>query len=60
MEIHELFRASLEVITDRHELSIPPEVSMQALKGYSIYALKAVFNGHGDGLREIVKKNLSS
>ena len=48
----------LEVITDRHELSMPPHLTMAYVKGFSLYALKAIFNGHGDELIELAKVNL--
>lgn len=48
----------LEVITDRHELSMPPKMEMAYAKGFSLYALKAVLNGHGNELIELAKVNL--
>ncbi|MGR5352072.1 ubiquinone-dependent pyruvate dehydrogenase [Vibrio sp. DNB22_19_2] len=50
--------ALLEVMTDHHELSMPPSINVQQVKGFSLYALKAIFNGYGDELVGIVKINL--
>ncbi|WP_066015134.1 ubiquinone-dependent pyruvate dehydrogenase [Endozoicomonas atrinae] len=48
----------LEVITDRHEISMPPKMELAYGKGFSLYALKAVLNGYGDELIELAKVNL--
>ncbi|GAA4650972.1 ubiquinone-dependent pyruvate dehydrogenase [Kistimonas scapharcae] len=48
----------LEVITDRHELSLPPKMEFAYGRGFSLYALKAVLNGYGNELIELAKVNL--
>ncbi|HIF9190082.1 TPA: ubiquinone-dependent pyruvate dehydrogenase [Photobacterium damselae] len=50
--------ALLEVITDKHELSMPPKIQLAQEKGFAIYMLKALFNGYGDELVEVAKTNL--
>lgn len=50
--------ALLEVITSSNELSMPPNLQAEHIKGFGLYALKAVLNGHGDELINIAKINL--
>lgn len=50
--------ALLEVITDKHELSMPPKIQLAQEKGFAIYMLKAPFKGYGDELVEVAKTNL--
>ncbi|MDG6897409.1 pyruvate dehydrogenase [Actinobacillus delphinicola] len=50
--------ALLEVITDKNEIGMPPKVTNEQRKGFAIYMLKAVFNGHGNQLIDIAKTNL--
>ncbi len=50
--------ALLEVITDKNELSLPPKIKLDQEKGFSIYTLKALFNGYGDELIDIAKTNI--
>jgi thiamine pyrophosphate-dependent acetolactate synthase large subunit-like protein len=50
--------AVVDVVTNRQELSMPPEITLQEMKGFSLYALKAVMNGKGDELLNLAKTNL--
>ena len=40
--------ALLDVVTNRQELSMPPKLQAEQVKGFSLYVLRAVMNGRGD------------
>ncbi len=50
--------ALVEVLTDRHELALPPKISYGELKGFSLYATRTILSGGGDELVELTKSNL--
>jgi pyruvate dehydrogenase (quinone) len=50
--------ALVEVVVSRQELSMPPTITLEQAKGFSLFALKAVLNGRGDELIDLAKINL--
>ncbi|MBX9930380.1 MAG: ubiquinone-dependent pyruvate dehydrogenase [Methylobacterium sp.] len=50
--------ALLDVVVARQELSIPPKVDGQQVKGFSLYVLRAVMSGRGDSVLDLAKTNL--
>ncbi|MER6973380.1 ubiquinone-dependent pyruvate dehydrogenase [Nocardioides sp. NPDC000445] len=50
--------ALLDVVTERQELSIPPNITAEQLKGFTLYALRSVMSGRGDELIDLSKANL--
>lgn len=50
--------ALLDVVVNRQELAMPPKVTVQQMKGFSLYVLKAVMNGRGDELLDLARSNL--
>jgi pyruvate dehydrogenase (quinone) len=50
--------ALLEVPVSRQELSIPPTITLEQVKGFGLFALKAVLSGHGDELVDLADTNL--
>ena len=50
--------ALVEVAVARQELSMPPTITFEEAKGFSLYMMKAVFNGRGDELVDLAKANL--
>ncbi|RZT42144.1 ubiquinone-dependent pyruvate dehydrogenase [Cupriavidus agavae] len=50
--------ALLDVVTNTQELAMPPSIKAEQVKGFSLWALKAVMNGRGDELVELAKTNL--
>lgn len=48
----------IEVLTNRLELAMPPKVTLEQIKGFGLYTVKAVMNGQGDELFELAKTNL--
>jgi pyruvate dehydrogenase (quinone) len=51
--------ALLDVVSNRLELSMPPKISAEQVKGFSLYALKAVMSGRGDSIVDLAVSNLS-
>jgi pyruvate dehydrogenase (quinone) len=50
--------ALVEVLTDRHELALPPKISYGQIKGFTLYATRTILSGGGDELVELAKSNL--
>ena len=50
--------ALVEVAVARQELSMPPTITYEEAKGFSLYMLKAVLNGRGDEVIDLAKVNL--
>ena len=50
--------AVLDVVTEREELTIPPTISAEQVKGFSLYALRTVLSGKGSELVDLAKVNL--
>jgi pyruvate dehydrogenase (quinone) len=50
--------ALLDVVTDSHELALPPKIEIAHAKGFSLYMLRAVLNGRGDEIIELAQTNL--
>jgi pyruvate dehydrogenase (quinone) len=50
--------ALIEVPVSRQELSMPPTITVEQAKGFSLFALKAVLSGRGDEIVDLAKVNL--
>ena len=50
--------AVLDVITDRQELTIPPTLELDQVKGFSLYAMRTVLSGRGSELIDMARTNL--
>ena len=50
--------ALVEVPISRQELSMPPTITLEQMKSFSLFALKAVLGGHGDEIIDLAKVNL--
>ncbi|PSL39850.1 pyruvate dehydrogenase (quinone) [Labedella gwakjiensis] len=50
--------AVLDVVTARQELSMPPSITAEQVKGFTLYALRTVMSGRGDELIDLAKTNL--
>jgi pyruvate dehydrogenase (quinone) len=50
--------ALLDVVTAKHELSMPPTISVEQVKGFSLWVLRAVMSGRGDEVIDLAKTNL--
>lgn len=49
--------ALVEVITARQELSMPPTVKAEQVKGFALYAIRTVLSGRGDELLDLTRTN---
>ncbi len=50
--------ALVEVIVSRQELSMPPTITLEQMKGFSLFMLKAVLSGRGDEIIDLARTNL--
>lgn len=50
--------ALLDVVTATQELSMPPTISVEEVKGFSLWVLRAVMSGRGDEVIDLAKTNL--
>jgi pyruvate dehydrogenase (quinone) len=50
--------ALLDVVTAKQELSMPPTIEPEQVKGFSLWVLRAVMNGRGDEVIDLAKTNL--
>ena len=48
----------LDVVTAKQELSMPPTITAEEVKGFSLWVLRAVMNGRGDEVLDLAKTNL--
>lgn len=49
--------ALLDVVTERQELSMPPAIKAEQVKGFALYAIRTVMSGRGDELLDLAKAN---
>jgi pyruvate dehydrogenase (quinone) len=50
--------ALVEVLVSRQELSMPPTITLEQMKGFSLFMLRAVLSGRGDEIIDLAKTNL--
>jgi len=50
--------ALLDVVTARQELSLPPSIGIEQIKGFSLWVVRAVMSGRGDEVIDLAKTNL--
>ncbi len=50
--------ALVEVPVSRQELSMPPTVTLEQAKGFSLFMMKAVLSGRGDEIIDLARVNL--
>ncbi len=48
----------IEVMTVRQELSIPPKISYDQARGFTLWATRSILSGRGDEVLEVAKSNL--
>ncbi|WP_106850052.1 ubiquinone-dependent pyruvate dehydrogenase [Blastococcus sp. Marseille-P5729] len=49
--------ALVDVVTARQELTIPPSVTAEQVKGFTLYAIRTVLSGRGDELLDLAAQN---
>jgi pyruvate dehydrogenase (quinone) len=50
--------ALVEVMVNRMELSIPPSITVSQAKGFSLYMIRAVLNGRGDKVLDLLNASV--
>jgi pyruvate dehydrogenase (quinone) len=51
--------ALVDVVTARQELSIPPAITAEQAKGFTLYAIRTILAGRGDELLDLVTTNVA-
>ena len=51
--------AVVDVVTARQELSIPPTITAEQAKGFSLYAIRTILAGRGEELLDLVSTNVA-
>jgi pyruvate dehydrogenase (quinone) len=50
--------ALVEVLVSRQELSMPPTITYEQAKGFSLFMMRAILNGRGDEIVDLARVNL--
>jgi len=50
--------ALVEVLVSRQELSMPPTITLEQAKGFTLFMMKAVLSGRGDEIIDLARVNL--
>ena len=48
----------VDVVVNRTELAMPPSITMEMAKGFTLYMVKAVISSRGDEVIDLAKTNL--
>ena len=48
----------IDAVVNRTELAMPPSITLEMAKGFTLYMLKAVISGRGDEIIDLAKTNL--
>jgi pyruvate dehydrogenase (quinone) len=48
----------IDAVVNRTELAMPPSISMEMAKGFTLYMIKAIINGRADEIVDLAKSNL--
>lgn len=48
----------IDAVVARTELPIPPSINAEMAKGFTLYMVKAVFNGRGNEILDLARENL--
>ncbi|MCK8178201.1 ubiquinone-dependent pyruvate dehydrogenase, partial [Erwinia amylovora] len=49
--------ALVDVVTASEELAMPPQITLEQAKGFSLYMLRAVISGRGNEVVDLAKTN---
>ncbi len=50
--------ALIDISVNRNELMMPPSIELNQIKGFSLYMMKAILNGEGKTILDLIKSNL--
>jgi pyruvate dehydrogenase (quinone) len=48
----------VDAVVNRTELTMPPSITLDMAKGFTLYMVKAIMSGRGDELIDLAKTNL--
>jgi pyruvate dehydrogenase (quinone) len=48
----------VDAVVNRQELAIPPKITAEMAKGFTLYMVKAIVNGRGTEVIELARTNL--
>ncbi len=48
----------VDAVINRNELIMPPTIELNQIEGFSLYLMKAIINGQGDTIIDLMKSNL--
>ncbi len=48
----------VDAVVNRTELAMPPSITVEMAKGFSLYMVRAIMNGRGDEIVDLAKTNL--
>jgi pyruvate dehydrogenase (quinone) len=48
----------VDVVVNRTEPAMPPSITVEMAKGFTLYMVKAIRNGRGDEVIDLVRTNL--
>ena len=48
----------VDAVVNRTELAMPPSITLEMAKGFSLYMVKAIFNGHANEVIDLARSNL--
>jgi pyruvate dehydrogenase (quinone) len=48
----------VDAVVNRSELAMPPAITIEMAKGFSLYMVKAILNGRTDEIVDLAKTNL--
>lgn len=50
--------ALVDAVVNRTELAMPPSITLEMAKGFTLYMVKALISGRGDELVDLARTNL--
>jgi len=50
--------ALIDAVVDRSELAMPPSITLEMAKGFSLYMVKAIMSGRGDEIIDLAESDL--
>ena len=48
----------IDAVVNRTELAMPPSITLEMAKGFTLYMVKAIMSGRGDEIIDLAKTNL--
>ena len=48
----------IDAVVNRTELAMPPSITLEMARGFSLYMVKAIINGRADEIIDLAKTNL--